>query len=243
MAGLLHDGQRIGNLHTPNFFLTILECDTAARCFCQQCRINKLEQMTLAGAENGIGWLKSTCLDALPVGRARRTNRVFETTLQQILCAKAYKDACLEGTGYTYWKSWAKTQHQFQIMDPKRFDQDATFIREANSVYDNWDKIVANLTDPRMSWIDARTFSVNYFYRAASIDWCLSHNEHVRPKVKLPEEEELPYDQAKLDQIFTYMVGTGIFDDIKHNSKLAAGIGESLKMRMIRHCRRHNPLQ
>ena len=100
---------------------------------------------------------------------------------------------------------------------------------------------MANLTDPRMSWIDARTFSVNYFYRAASIDWCLSHNENVRPKVKLPAEEELPYNQAKLDEIFTHIVGTGLFDDIQHNSKLAAGIGESLKMRMIRHCRRHKP--
>ena len=80
---------------------------------------------------------------------------------------------------------------------------------------------------------------VNYFYRAASINWCLSHNENVRTKAKLPAEEEPPYDQAKLEQIFTYMIGTGILNDIQHNSKLAAGIGESLKMRMIRHCRRH----
>ena len=73
-----------------------------------------------------------------------------------------------------------------------------------------------------MSWIDARTFSVNYFYRAASIDWCLSHNENVRPKAKLPVEEESPYDQAKLDQIFTYMIGIGILYEIRDNSKLAA---------------------
>ena len=243
MAGLLHDGQRIGNLYTPNFFMKIIECNTAARCFCEQCRVNKLEQLTLLGAQKGIGWLKTTCLDNLPIGRAKRSNKVYETTLQQILRAKAYKQACLQGTGYTYWKPWAKKQPQFQMMDPKRFEQDATFIREANYAFDNWDKIVENLTDPRMSSIDARTFSVNYFYRATKIEWCLSYNETVRPKAKLTEDEELPYTQAKMDQIFEYIVGTGILDDINHNPKLAAGIGESLKMRMTRHCRRHNPLQ
>ncbi len=245
MAGLLHDGERIGNLFTPNLFLKIVDCETA-RCFCLQCRARKLEEVSVLGAQRGIGWLQRTCIDALPIGRARRSNKVFETTLQQILCAKAYKDACLEGSGYVYWKSWAKQQPQFQDQSKpakKRFEQDAAFIREANYVFRNWDKIVDNLTDQRMSSIDARTFSVNYFYRATKIEWCLSYNETVRPKVNLDANEELPYTQEKLDDIFSYMINTGIFEDIKFNPKLAAGIGESLKLRMTRYCRTRNPLK
>ena len=245
MAGLLHDGERIGNLYTPNLFLKTVECEKA-RCFCLPCRRRKLQEVSLLGTERRIDWMQRTCIDALPIGRARRSNKVFETTLQQILCAKAYKDACLRGSGYAYWKSWAKNQPQFQDLSKpaqKKFNQDASFIREANYVYQNWDKVVDNLTDQRMSSIDARTFSVNYFYRATKVEWCLSYNETVRPKVKLDSNEELPYTQEKLDDIFKYMMNTGIFADIKHNPKLAAGIGESLKLRMTRYCRTRNPLE
>ena len=246
MAGLLHDGQRIGNLYTPNLFLKVIDCQNA-RCFCLPCRTRKLEEVSLLGTQRGTDWLQRTCLDTLPIGRARRSNKVFESTLQQILCAKAYKEACLNGSGYLYWKSWAKHQPQFQNIhskqEKKRFEQDASFIREANYVYQNWDKIVDNLTDQRMSSIDARTFSVNYFYRSTNIEWCLSYNETVRPKVKLDENEELPYSQAKLDDIFSYMITTGIFEDIKYDPKLAAGIGESLKLRMTRYSRKRHALE
>ena len=120
----------------------------------------------------------------------------------------------------------------------KRFRQDATLLQEANYVYENWDKIIDNLTDQRMTHIDARTFSINYFYRASKIDWCLSYNETVRPKAKLDDNEELPYTQEKLNGIFRHMITTGIFDDIHHNPKLAAGIGESLKLMMTGYCRK-----
>ena len=56
--------------------------------------------------------------------------------------------------------------------------------------------------------IDARTFAVNYFYRATEIEWCLSYNETVRHKVNLDANEEL---QAKLDDTFSCIINTGIF--------------------------------
>ena len=61
--------------------------------------------------------------------------------------------------------------------------------------------------------------------------------------MKLDENEELPYSQAKLDDIFSYMITTGIFEDIKYDPKLAAGIGESLKLRMTRYSRKRHALE
>ena len=91
-----------------------------------------------------------------------------------------------------------------------------------------------------MSSIDARNFSVSKFYRASNIDWCLEYNEKVRRKER--SQAGLPYYQGQIDDIFQHIVRSGIFDDIDHDPKLAAGIGDRLQRIMTSYCRRkHKP--
>ena len=46
----------------------------------------------------------------------------------------------------------------------------------------------------------------------------------------------LSYSQYNVDDIFRYMINSGIFNDINHDPKLAAGIGETLKLKMTSYC-------
>lgn len=238
MAGLMMDGVRVGGYRPPaNLFLLKLDHEDET-CFCGECRARRFNEISVEGVVN----IKAMCLDILPFGREKKANIVFRTTLLQILYGQAYKEACLAETTYVYWKSWAKTQPEFEYLvngsdqRKREFDDLASEITEAASVFHSWDKIIENLTDYRMTSIDARTFSVHMFYRAKSIDWCLGYNEKLRKKSKLVGE--LPYSQEKVEDIFTYMINSGIFQDIKHDPKLAAGIGEALQRKMTSHCRR-----
>ena len=211
-------------------------------CFCNICRARKHAEVSQLGATRGDEWLQEQCLAYLPLGRERKAEELFQMTLKQILYAQVYKEACLANTTYIYWKCWAKNQPQFAHLvngndrSKKTFNDLAKEISEASSVFMNWDLIVQNLTDKRMTCIDARTFSVRMFYCAKSLDWCLGHNEDLRRKGS--SANGLPYTQDKVDEIFQHMINSGIFDDMNHNPKLAAGLGEALKLKMTGYCRR-----
>ena len=84
-------------------------------------------------------------------------------------------------------------------------------VHEASSLFDKWDLIVNNLTDPWMSEIDARRFSVRQLYLAKSLDWCLNYNEMVRKKNGWSEEPLYPAE--KYDAIFQHIVTTSILED------------------------------
>ena len=97
-----------------------------------------------------------------------------------------------------------------------------------------------HLTDWRMTYIDARNFSLGMFAKAGSLEWCLGYNEKLRPRNK-KHTGELPYSMDKVNDIFQYMIRSGIFEDIDHDAKLAAGIGETLQRKMTSYCRQRDP--
>ena len=59
----------------------------------------------------------------------------------------------------------------------QKFDR----VNEVSWVFRNWDTIVSNLTDARRKF-DAMRFSVDMFYQAKSIEWCLSYNDQIRKR-------------------------------------------------------------
>ena len=121
----------------------------------------------------------------------------------------------------------------------KEFERHCADVNEATYCFDNWELIVSNLTDKRMSSIDARTFSVRKFYRASNIDWCLEYNEKVCRKER--SQGGLPYSKGQIDDTFQHIV-SGIFDDIDHDPKLASGIGDRLQRKMTSYCHRKHKL-
>lgn len=153
--------------------------------------------------------------------------------------AKAYRDSCLFGTRFRYFKSWARTKIQFNLLTEEEFNKCCIRINQCAYVFENWEAIATNLADPRITAIDARRLSFNQFYRAKNMDWCLSYNEVLRQKASSVEDPS--YTEEKFNEIFNFIRDSNILHDIEYKPRLAAALGERLKMRIINHCRRINP--
>ena len=180
--------------------------------------------------------LPSHVLDLLPQRENQCLNNLFGSTIKRIVQGKAYKQTALNVSGMTYFKSWAKQQPQFQGFTRKDMDKFCRNVNTASSVFDKWQLISTNLADPRLTEIDARRFSINQFYEAKSMDWCLSYNEILRRKGNRVDDPD--YTDEKFNDIFSYIVQSKILTDIRHQENLAARLGERLKMSMISYYKR-----
>ena len=87
----------------PNSFL--LKETHGDECFCLACRSASYMEKFIESSERELGFYQAL-LDFM---RKKRCRRVFVNTFRQITHVKAYKDKCLEGSGYVYWKARAKT--------------------------------------------------------------------------------------------------------------------------------------
>ena len=90
-------------------------------------------------------------------------NILFRNTLQRIVVAKVYHDTCLRSAlgRYNRWGCWARTQPAFARLPKNEFRRVCAEVNQACHVYDGWDVIVRNLTDPRSNNIDTRKLSIN----------------------------------------------------------------------------------
>ena len=207
-------------------------------CYCLGCRNRRL----IVARNNGLtnNELYGLFMRELVEKEEIRLDKLFKTTMQQVVLGKAYKDSSLENTNYIYFKSWAKHQPNFRHLSEKELSKFCAKVNEACDVFDNWDTIVTNLTDSRMDQIDARRLSVRQFYLAKRIEWCLSQNELLRKKVK--SDDGAPYPEDKYNDIMQYILNTGILDDVKNNPQIAAIIGGRLQGDMVRRAKaRYRP--
>lgn len=224
--------------YNKNFFLSVQFHDEA--CFCRQCRERKLRAVAI----NDIYQLRHAVLNIIPNERQARSNAVFEVTKKQILFGKVYKEKCLLGTGYKLFRCWAKKQPFYipfatgSSQHKKEFSRHCDLIKNAAYVYDNWETIVSNLTHPMITSIDARCFSVQYFYKAVRFNWCLEYNQKVSGGNRKKSDEAL-YTRADIDGIFQHIIGTGILNDA--DACQASSIGQQIERRCVNFALQRNP--
>jgi hypothetical protein len=245
-ANDFHDFGRL----SPNIFLLDNMDTHDDSCFCRICRGRRVDVITRENTTRGE--LRKAFILTVPLLREARSNAVFQTTLDLIVHGYVYKRNCLANPcvngNRRYFKVWARGQPEYQRMitgtreERKQFEVHCTDVNNAAYCYEHWDNIVSNLTDDRMKAIDARNFSMAYFRLSANMNWCLGYNEKVRPKRKC--QGDPPFEIAKVDAAFNTLVTTGIFEDIEHNPRLGASIGEQFQRKAISYCiRRYNPYQ
>ena len=198
----------------PNEFLINLapHHEVVGICFCENCRAGRLQEVADRNYSNRQLYRLFT--HRLVQSEETRLERLFESTLQQIVHGKAYLTNSLENTNYRYFRSWAKTQRRFENLTQKDFNNLCRKVNEANNVFNSWESIVSNLTDYRMSSIDARRFSVNQFYQAKDITWCLRYNEQLRIGGRNVDNNVLPYPEEKYNEIVQHIERTGILGDV-----------------------------
>ena len=128
----------------------------------------------------------------------------------------------MANTHLKYFKCWAKRQPAYQAFvngetaQRKEFDRHCQHINEAEYCFDNWEKIVFNLTDRRIDSVDARSFIVRSFFLASNLDWCLEYNEKLRRRGRARDHS---YSRAQIDDIFQHIVNSGILGDIEYDEQ------------------------
>ena len=228
--------------YARNFFLRVQFHDV--ECFCVPCRNRILTD--LANANQNFNHLRHQVLNVIPNERQAKSNAVFEVTKRQIVVGKLYKDKCLEGTRYKLFKCWAKKQPFYMpyldgnSQHKKEFDRHCDLVNHAAHAFENWEKIVANLTHPMITSIDARCFSVEYFYRAATFSWCIEYDKKISGASGKKSDENL-YTRTDIDNIFQHIVSTGILDNV--DASQASSIGQQLERRCVAYALRRNPPQ
>lgn len=223
-----------------NIFLSVNNHD--ADCFCLPCRNRKIGHISVVYQQN-FPQLRQQVVKNIPNERQARCDAVFETTKRQIILGKLYHDECLAGTRYKRFKWWAKNQPYYrpyvegEKKKKKEFDNHCGLVNDCVNVFDDWEKIVGNLTDSRIRYIDARSFSVDYFCRARSIHWCIEYDAKLSRGGK--KSEKNLYTRADIDGIFQHIVSTGILDDV--DATEAASIGQQIQRRCVSYALRHGP--
>ena len=208
-------------------------------CFCIACRSIWL---TCIPDETERS-LRMMLAEQLPTERNNRLIKVFENTLQTIVYGKRYYDFCLNNTPYTSFKCWAKQQPMFRqyvegnVQEKKLFDDFCDLIRVCEVAYTNWEMIVENLTQTGIDRIDARNFSVHMFSRATSLNWCITYNNKLKPRINATQ---LLYTTEQIDDIFQYILRTGILHQISYDEHMGARIGYQLQRRIVKHCMDNN---
>ena len=115
-------------------------------------------------------------------------------------------------------------------LDKKVRDKFSREVNEIDLVYQGWNQIVSNLTDPRLMHVDARKFSINQFYCARNQEWCLNNNDMMRDG----GEDDIIYEEHKYQRIIRYIIQSGILDDIDHDDQLTSMLGRRIQRDLMR---------
>ena len=114
-------------------------------------------------------------------------------------------------------------------MDQESRTKFCTMVDRIDAVYTAWDTIVSNLTDPRITHLDARRFSIDSFYRARNLNWYLNENELRRGR----GDTDIVYEEFKYQRILHYIITTGILVDIDHDAVLTSMLGRRLQKNLM----------
>lgn len=198
------------------------------QCFCILCRQNQYTELSNTFTPEQ---LYDIAFVQLPRSEEAKLDRLFYATLRKICYRKAYKDACLRNTPYTEFGWWLRTQPRYAGVNEKILAKFCVEVNRANSVYKDWEKIVQNLSNPQVTHLDARKFSIDMFYRARSMNWCLNENELKR---SAGGEADIVYEEFKYQQILHYIVTTNILLDIDYDPLLTSMLGRRIQRDIMR---------
>ena len=200
----------------PNQFL--INNSHAEYCFCVTCRNQKCAQ--IIGTTTVT---RDTLLEAFMNGIPREDdeylNELFKNTLIKIAVGVAYKHRCLRNTRYTSFGAWlgAQPPGAFANINTDRLCARMTHV---TYVFQDWDTIIHNLTNPQMVNIDARKFSIIQFYRARNFGWCVRYNNMLgSPPGGVNERPE--YDEGKYQALIDLVQSSQLLEDVSRSTEQA----------------------
>ena len=220
-------------MNTPNTFLL---GHVEVHCFCQRCRQERYD--IIVGINYTNNRLRQLFTDDLVLEEDEKLDMLYHTTLERVLYGKVFKEYSLRQSGKKYFGPWARLH--FPHLTEEKLQNFINSVKQAATVFDKWDTIVENLTDNRLTFIDARRFSIGHFWKARHLSWCLTHNESLRPQGR--SKGDKPYPEDKYQMIFQQIINSGILDDIDNDPQTASCIGSRLQSDMVKRAKsRYHP--
>lgn len=200
-------------------------------CLCENCRQQNVDQVLSNNSTNRQ--LEEEFLNNAE--EYRRLNSLFEETMKKIVRGEAYRQQCLNGSPYTSFGWWMRSQPRYMVLSNGERRKFRTKVNMVHEVFINWDKIVKNLNDEEISYIDARKLSIQQLYQSIEPTWCSDYDEILRGPGDLPEE--LLYEENLYHRILEFITDTGILGDINHDKKECSKLGRRLQRDLNKICK------
>ena len=194
--------------------------------FCVTCRENKLQEYQIFSVQALKFLLRRYCESKIN----KDLNTLYKDTLESIVISKAFKDAVMRNSPYTYLKTHLKKVENLS-------DDDATILaksaNEGSKVFEKWETICSNLLSCQM--IDRRRLSVDQLYRAQDFAWCLQYQDNIRRKKTKPSEPF--YSEEKFESIKSFIKDSGILEDVDHDPKQITALCSRLQRELVKNPR------
>ena len=182
-------------------------------CFCVTCRERKMNtlaaNLTFEQVHRLFFQVQASLEDAA-------AENLLQTTLERIAAGESFRKLCLSRRynphGYTSFGVWLNRHTNRTEQERKKICMQMTEVKMINA---HWEEIVTNLTDRRMTHVDARRFTINKFYRAININFCLNQQRLNGPQTT-PVEIIQEYDEQKFQDIMALVCSSGILDDVSY---------------------------
>ena len=140
-------------------------------------------------------------------------DRLFKKTKRLVLYGNALRVKSLAGTRFSSYGAWLSSapQHAHLTADDK--DDRCTKMSWAKLVFEDWEKIINNMSNVSYIYIDIRRFTLQQLNRARSPKWCNDENKRQSPKeIKQPVIPN--FDTGKINIIMNCVADTGIVSDV-----------------------------
>ena len=203
-------------------------------CFCcQRCRVEGLNNV-MTEEENEEEEFFQEFFRVIPRQLNQIHERHFKKMKRMVLYGNALRIKSLHNTGYTSYGAWLAHSHPDLSLDERQ--EKCNKINWAKNVFEKWDNIVHNMSNPLYVNIDIRRLSLQQLNRARKDNWCKEENRRQAPR----EERTVPtvpnFSMVKIDNIFESIIESQIVDDVSGDEDQLKLISKMLldKMKNLR---------
>ena len=192
-------------------------CTHTPHCWCWSCHQDRLRQHD----HKAVNVIMQD-LDVAIAREATALDQAFNEVLNQLALAKAFKDRVYQQYRYSYITCYFKNVQQMTADEARRA---AKPINDRANVYENFDKLLANLS--KCSYINIKRLSAGLMKQALNLNWCLLRNSAQRPRVDVqPGQGANPYLQPEYRQVLDSVVGSRFYQSIDRSAMNGYGLRE-----------------
>ena len=169
----------------------------------------------------------------LPNQRERQLDNMFANTINQIVIGYAFRRKVLNSTGMSSFGPALNNLPQYDHIQDREKVRLCARISRIKTVYENWDVITHNLTNPRMIFVEARKFSIDQLARCITFKWVNDYNEKHSTQRRNGNAVNQEYPDHMIQEIMRTVENCGIVQHVNGDPDQLKLIGKDIVNRML----------